>query len=58
MNNRKVILDSDIKNKQLQIRIYETMRYLGYLINCDSYEKENTEDHDLKELNKRRPREL
>lgn len=58
MNNRKIILDANMKNKQLQIRIYETMRYLGYLINCHSYEKEKTEDYDLKELNKRRPREL
>lgn len=54
-NNSNVIMRSSMKNYAIKLRIYQTLRYLGYMINCDSYHSEEMTEYDARELNKRLP---
>lgn len=54
-NNNHLVLKASIKNDAIRLRIYETLRYLGYMINCDSYNQTEMTEYDARELNRRIP---
>lgn len=54
-NNLNIPMRSSIKNQQLKLRIHQALRYLGWMINCDSWDETEMRDYDAKELDKRLP---